>query len=92
MSMFTRYKTIITPKSKVKIKAPAQVIDEVYNAGYYIVATGNRRYAQVFEYNKKLKQAKYIAPLSYFISDRVCGYKDGNGCNLVKSNLIMMED
>jgi hypothetical protein len=89
--MFTRYKTVTMKRSGIKVKAPATVIEDVQNAGYFIT-TSSGKYAQVMEYDKNTHRARYIAPLSYFISDRIAGYKDGNGCNLVKSNLIMMED
>lgn len=90
--MFTRYKTLTMKRSGLKVKAPASVIEDVQKAGYFITTADRGRYAQVFEYDRNAKRVRYIAPLSYFISDRIAGYKDGNGCNLVKSNLIMMED
>lgn len=91
MSIFNRYKTITMKRSGIKVKAPVAVLEEIQRAGYYIT-TSEGKYAQVMEYDKTTKRSRYIAPLSYFISDRVAGYKDGNGCNLIKSNLIMMED
>ena len=92
MSVFTKYSTIKTAQSGVKIKAPTAVIESVYNKGYHISTSNNGRYASVYQYNKKTGRSEYVAPLSYFISDRIAGYKDGNGCNLIKSNLIMMKD
>lgn len=92
MSVFTKYTTIKTAQSGKTIKAPTSVIESVYNKGYHITTSSNGRYATVYQYNKRTQRAEYIAPLSYFISDRIAGYKDGNGCNLIKSNLIMMKD
>ncbi len=92
MSVFNKYTTIVTPRSHKTIKAPTSVVESVYNRGYYISTGANGRYAAVYSYNKKTKSSTYIAPLSYFISDRIAGYKDGNGCNLIKSNLIMLKD
>lgn len=90
MRVFTKYTTIETPRSHRKIKAPAKVIEDIYKAGYYITTCNNGKYAQVCEYDPATASARYIAPLSYFISDRICGYKDGNALNLVRSNLIYM--
>lgn len=92
MSVFTKYTTVTTPKSRATIKAPTSVVESVYNAGYRISTSHNGKYASVYQYNKKKKCSEYVAPLSYFISDRIAGYKDGNGCNLIKSNLIFMKD
>lgn len=91
MSVFTKY-TTITTRSGVKIKAPASIVESVYKAGYTISTSNNGRYASVYEYNRKTKDTRYVGALSYFISDRIAGYKDGNGCNLTKSNLIMIKD
>lgn len=91
MSIFTRYKTIYTPRSNRQITAPAKVIEEVLNAGYNITVASSGRYATVYTYNKRTHKAEYVSTLAYFISDKVCGYKDGDGCNLRKSNLIFME-
>lgn len=91
MSILTKY-TTITTRSGVKIKAPSNVVESVYKAGYHISTSNNGRYASVFEYNKRTKTTRYVGSLSYFISDRIAGYKDGNGCNLTKSNLIMIKD
>lgn len=90
MSIFNKYTTLKT--SKHTIKAPTAVIESIRNAGYLISTSGNGRYASVYQYDKKTKKTNYVAPLSYFISDRIAGYKDGNGCNLIKSNLIMIKD
>lgn len=92
MSVFSKYTTIKTSRSGKTIKAPTEVVESVYNAGYRISTSNNGKYASVYQYNKKKGCSEYIAPLSYFISDRVAGYKDGNGCNLIKSNLIIMKD
>ena len=92
MNMFTKYSTIKMPRSGITIKAPKEVIESVYNSGYRITTANNGKYASVYQYNKKTGRSEYVAPLAYFISDRIAGYKDGNGCNLVKSNLIMMKD
>lgn len=92
MSVFTKYKTITCPRSQRKIKAPAEVVDTVYKAGYYISTGSSGKYAAVYEYDRNTKKSHYVASLAYFISDRIAGYKDGNGCNLTKSNLIMLKD
>ena len=92
MTMFTRYRTMTTKRSHVKIKAPVEVFEAVANAGCYLTACSNRKNAQVFKYHRLTRKSRYVAPLAAFISDKVCGYRDGNGCNLTKSNLIMMED
>lgn len=92
MNVFSKYTTIKTAKSGVKIKAPTSVIESVYNAGYRISTSNGGRYASVYHYNTKSRKSEYIAPLSAFISEKVAGYKDGNGCNLIKSNLIIMKD
>ena len=91
MSVFTKYTTLQT-RSGTKIKAPTVVVESVKKAGYNITTCCSGKYAQVYQYNKKSRKTEYVAPLSYFISDRIAGYKDGNGCNLIKSNLIMMKD
>ena len=91
MNIFSKYTTIKTRTGR-KIKAPTSIIESVYDAGYRISTASNGKYAQVYEWDRKNKRTKYIAPLSYFISDRIAGYKDGNGCNLIKSNLIMIKD
>ena len=92
MSVFTKYTTIKCPRSGKVIKAPTAVVESLRNSGYGITTSNSGRLATVFQYDKKQRTTKYVAPLSYFISDRIAGYKDGNGCNLVKSNLIMMKD
>lgn len=92
MSLFTKYTTIKTARSGATIKAPTSVVESVYDAGYRISTSNNGKYASVYQYNKSKKRSEYVAPLSYFISDRIAGFKDGNGCNLIKSNLIMMKD
>ena len=91
MSIFTKY-TTITTRSGTKIKAPTDVVEQIYKAGYTISTSNNGRYASVFEWDRKNKKRRYVSQLSYFVSDRIAGYKDGNGCNLTKSNLIMMKD
>lgn len=92
MSVFTKYTTLKTARSGATIKAPTSVVESVFNAGYRITTSHNGKYASVYQYNKKAGRSEYVAPLSYFISDRIAGYKDGNGCNLTKSNLIFMKD
>lgn len=92
MSVFTKYTTIKTSRSKKTIKAPTSVVESIYDAGYTISTSHSGKYASVFQYNKKKGTNEYIAPLAYFISDKIAGYKDGNGCNLIKSNLIFIED
>lgn len=92
MKAFTKYTTLKMPQSGIKVKAPTAVVESLRNAGYHISTSGNGKYASVFQYNKKTQRNEYVAPLSYFISDRVAGYRDGNGCNLTKTNLIMMKD
>lgn len=92
MTIFSRYTTIKCPRSGHVIKAPTEIVESIYDAGYNISTSANGKMASVYSYNKKKKRNEYVAPLSYFISDRIAGYKDGNGKNLTKSNLIMMKD
>ena len=92
MSIFQKYTTIKTARSGATIKAPTAVVESIYNSGYRISTSNSGKYASVYQYNKAKRRSEYVAPLSYFISDRIAGYKDGNGCNLIKSNLIMLKD
>ena len=92
MNIFSKYTTIKCPRSGHIIKAPTAIVESVYDAGYNISTSSGGKMASVFQYDKKTRTNKYIAPLSYFISDRIAGYKDGNGKNLTKSNLILMKD